>query len=182
MSNNFNILKASGSQKFLIYDIKKPSHEVKAYRVTNNNSIFTSLSEYSKIGFNYPSYKLVDPSNQFDKDKIFQSDQTLEFNLDIEPNCLVPQLFFLMQFQNKNSGIDKSITHISPIVSIENITLQLNSNTRYTIKPEDIYIYNCVRLSHGDKMFPDLIDNLGISSTYDVDPVTNEILPASKSK
>ncbi len=139
MSNNFNILKASASQKFLIYDIKKPSHEVKAYRVTNNNSIFTSLSEYSKIGFNYPSYKLVDPSNQFDKDKIFQSNQTLEFNLDIEPNCLVPQLFFLMQFQNKNSNIDKSITHISPIVSIENITLQLNSNTRYTIKPEDIY-------------------------------------------
>ncbi len=31
-------------------------------------------------------------------------------------------------------------------------------------------------------MFPDLIDNLGIRSTYDVAPVTNEILPASKSK
>ncbi len=101
MSNNFNILKASSSQKLLLYDIKKPSHEVKAYRVANNNSIFTSLSEYSKIGFNYPTYNLIDPSNQFDKDKIFQSNQTLEFSLDIELNCLVPQLFFLMQFQNK---------------------------------------------------------------------------------
>ena len=52
----------------------------------------------------------------------------------------------------------------------------------YVIKPEEIYIYNCVRLSHGDKMFTNLIDNLGISSTYGIDPVSNSIPPASTSK
>src|SRR5690606_298775 len=45
-----------------------------------------------------------------------------------------------------------------------------------------IYIYNCVRLSHGDKMFTNLIDNLGISSTYGIDSVSNSIPPASASR
>ena len=62
------------------------------------------------------------------------------------------------------------------MMNISSITLQINNNPVYVIKPEDIYIYNCVRLSHGDKMFTNLIDNLGISSTYGIDPVSNSIL------
>jgi hypothetical protein len=68
------------------------------------------------------------------------------------------------------------------MMNIERITLWLNNNVRYTMTPEDIYIYNCIRLSHGDKMFTNLIDNLGISNTYDIDASTNTIPPAGNSK
>lgn len=57
-----------------------------------------------------------------------------------------------------------------------------NNSVRYTITPEEPYLYNTVRLSHGDKMFTNLIDNLGISNTYDIDASTNTIPPASNSK
>ena len=65
---------------------------------------------------------------------------------------------------------------------IPGIILQISNNNRYTINTDEIYVYNCVRLSHGDKMFTNLIDNLGISSTYGIDPVTNSIPPASTSR
>ena len=68
------------------------------------------------------------------------------------------------------------------MMNISNIILQINNNPVYVIKPEEIYVYNCVRLSHGDKMFTNLIDNLGISASYGVDPVTNSIPPASASR
>jgi len=68
------------------------------------------------------------------------------------------------------------------MMNISNIILQINNNPVYKIKPEEIYVYNCVRLSHGDQMFTNLIDNLGISATYGIDPVTNSIPPASASR
>ena len=68
------------------------------------------------------------------------------------------------------------------MMNISSIVLQIDNNTRYTIRTEEIYVYNCVRLSHGDKMFTNLIDNLGISATYEIDPVTNSIPPESTSR
>ena len=43
-------------------------------------------------------------------------------------------------------------------------------------------LFNCIRLSHGDKMFTNLIDNLGLLSSYDIDASTNSIAPGSNSK
>ena len=68
------------------------------------------------------------------------------------------------------------------MMNISNIILQINNNPAYVIKAEEIYVYNCVRLSHGDKMFTNLIDNLGISASYGIDPITNSIPPASASR
>ena len=67
-------------------------------------------------------------------------------------------------------------------MNISSIVLQINNNNKYTINTEEIYVYNCVRLSHGDKMFTNLIDNLGISATYGIDPVTNSIPPGDTSR
>ena len=107
---------------------------------------------------------------------------TLEFKLDVEPNCIIPNLFFFIQYRNKNTDVVKNITHTSPMMNISNIILQINNNPAYVIRAEEIYVYSCVRLSHGDKMFTNLIDNLGISTTYGIDPVTNSIPPASTSR
>ena len=60
------------------------------------------------------------------------------------------------------------------MINIGSIILQIGANARYTINTEEIYVHNCVRLSHGDKMFTNLIDNLGISSNYEIDPVDHE--------
>jgi hypothetical protein len=68
------------------------------------------------------------------------------------------------------------------MANIESITLLVNGQNRYSVKAEEIYVYNSVRLSHGDKMFPDLIDSLGISADYNIDPVTNNISPGSLSR
>ena len=127
--------------------------------------MMTSQAEYLKTGFNYPSYKIFDSQNQYNKTLVHQqAGQTLEFKLDIEPNCIVPNLFFFIQYRNKNVDVTKNITHTSPMMNISNIILQINNNPAYVIRAEEIYVYNCVRLSHGDKMFTNLIDNLGISA------------------
>ena len=182
MSDNINRLLASSNQKFLNYDVRQP-YKVEGYKIAQGLSMITSQAEYLKTGFNYPSYKVFDPQNQYDKSIVHQQAlQTLEFKLDFEQNCIIPNLFFFIQYRNKNTDITKNITHTSPMINISSIILQINSNARYTIKTEEIYIHNCVMLSHGDKMFTNLIDNLGISSTYEIDPVTNSIPPASTSR
>ena len=182
MSDNINRLLASGKQKYLNYEVRQP-YKVEGHKIAQGLSIMTSQSEYLKTGFNYPSYKLFDPRQHYDKNIVYQQPgQTLEFKIDIEANCVVPNFFFFIQYRNKNTDITKNITHTSPMLNISSIVLEIGSNTRYTINPEEIYVYNCVRLSHGDKMFTNLIDNLGISSSYGIDPVTNSIPPASASR
>ena len=84
--------------------------------------MMTSQAEYLKTGFNYPSYKIFDPQNQYDKTLVHQqAGQILEFKLDIEPNCIVPNLFFFIQYRNKNVDVAKNITHTSPMMNISNI-------------------------------------------------------------
>ena len=181
MSDNINKLLATGNQRFLNYNVRQP-FKVDGQQISSGLSIMTSQHEYLKTGFNYPSYRMFDPQNQFDKNLVHQqANYTLEFKLDLEP-CLVTVLYFFIQYRNKNTDVTKNITHTSPMMNIDNILLQINNNPHYTIKPEEIYIYNCSRLSHGDKMFTNLIDNLGISSNYDIDPTTNSIPPASNSR
>jgi len=182
MSDNIDRLLATGKQKHLNYDVRQP-YKVEGLKIAQGLSMMTSQAEYLKTGFNYPSYKLFDPYQQYDKNIVYQqAGQALEFKLDIETNCIVPNLFFFIQYRNKNVDVTKNITHTSPMINISSIALQIGSNTRYTINPEEIYVHNCVRLSHGDKMFTNLIDNLGISSNYGIDPVTNSIPPASTSR
>ena len=165
MSDNIDRLLASSKQKYLNYEVRQP-YKVEGLKISQGLSMMTSQAEYLKTGFNYPSYKIFDPQNQYDKTLVYQqAGQTLEFKLDIESNCIIPNLFFFIQYRNKNADIAKNITHTSPMMNISNIILQINNNPVYVIKPEEIYVYNCVRLSHGDKMFTNLIDNLGISAT-----------------
>ena len=181
MSNNINKLLATGSQKFLNYDIRQP-YKVDGQQISNGLSIMTSMQEYLKSGFNYPSLRTFDPQNQYDKNLVHQqAGYTVEFKLDLEANCIVPVLYFAVQYRNKNTDVTKNITHTSPMMNSK-IILQINNNSHYTVSSEEIYIFNCARLSHGDKMFSNLIDNLGISSTYDIDPTTNNIPPASNSR
>jgi hypothetical protein len=97
---------------------------------------------------------MIDPQNQYDKTVVHQQKgQLIEFKLDIEANCLVTQFFLFLQYRNSNTDVTKNITHTSPMINVERITLWLNNNVRYTLSAEDVYIYNCARLSHGDKMF-----------------------------
>ena len=99
----------------------------------------------------------------------------MEFKLDIDIYSLVPQFFLFMKFKNSNTDVTKYDEYWK-------VALTNGDNPVITIKgSEEIYIHNCTRLSHGDKMFEDLIDNLGISSSYDIDPLTNTIPPASES-
>ena len=173
MSDNIERLFATGKQKYLNYDVRQP-YKVEGLKISQGLSMMTSQAEYLKTGFNYSSYKIFDPQNQYDKNLVHQqAGQTLEFKLDIEANCIVPNLFFFIQYRNKNTDVAKNITHTSPMMNISSIILQISNNNRYTINTEEIYVYNCVRLSHGDKMFTNLIDNLGISSTYGIDPVSH---------
>ena len=88
----------------------------------------------------------------------------------------------LFIYRNNNTNVTKNITHTCPIINTKSITLSVGNQSRYIIGPDETYIYNCVRLSHGDKMFPNLIDNIGITSSYDIDPSTNSIPPSSNSK
>ena len=175
MSDNIDRLFATSKQKYLNYDVRQ-TYKVEGLKIAQGLSMMTSQAEYLKTGFNYPSYKIFDPQNQYDKTLVHQQ-AGQEFKLDIESNCIIPNLFFFIQYRNKNTDVTKNITHTSPMMNIGNIILQINNNNRYTINPEEIYVYNCVRLSHGDKMFTNLIDNLGISATYGIDPVTNSIPP-----
>ena len=181
MADNIARLQAKGNQKCLNYDVRQP-FKVSPMALASNLSMVTSQSEYLKTGFLYPSYKMIDVNNQFEKASIHQAKQTLEFKLDIESNCVVAMLYFFIQYRNNNTNITKNITHTSPMMNVEQVTLSIGNNTRYIIKREEIYLFNCVRLSHGDKMFTNLIDNLGMSSSYDIDPSTNSIPPGSNSK
>ena len=105
MSNNIDKLLATGKQSFLGYG---GDPDVKARTTIPGTSILTSASEYSKIGFNYPTYRIFDPTNQVDKPNIFQVDQTLEFKLDIDIYSLVPQFFLFMKFKNSNTDVTKN--------------------------------------------------------------------------
>ena len=66
--------------------------------------------------------------------------------------------------------------------NVEQITISIGNNPRYIVKHDEIYLYNCVRLSHGNKMFTNLIDNLELSFSYDIDASINTIPPGSNSK
>ena len=176
MSDNISKLLASGQQGFLSYGT---GYDVKANPV-NSGAILSTQQEYSKIGFNYPNIRMFDPQNQVDKSLVHQQDNyLLEFKLDIEPNNIVTQFFFYIQYRNKNTDITKAIKHTSPMMNVENIIMQINNNSKYTISPEAIYFQNLIRISHGDKVIPELIDNLGLTSSYDIDPSTNSIAPGS---
>ena len=181
MADNIARLQATGKQKYLNYDIRQP-FKVTPQNIASNLQMVTSQSEFQKTGFLYPSYKILDTQNQYDKTLVHQIKQTLEFKLDIEPNCTVPVLFLFLQYRNNNTNVTKNITHTSPMSNIEQVTLSIGNNPRYIVKRDEIYLYNCIRLSHGDKMFTNLIDNLGISSSYDIDANTNTIPPGSNSK
>ena len=133
MSDNINRLLATGKQKYLNYDVKQ-LYKVEGHKIAQGLSMMTSQAEYLKTGFNYPSYKLFDPYNQYEKNIVYQqAGQTLEFKLDIETNCIVPNLFFFIQYRNKNTDIAKNITHTSPMINISSIVLQIGSNPKYTI-------------------------------------------------
>ena len=124
MSDNIDRLLASGKQKYLNYDVRQP-YKVEGLKIAQGLSMMTSQAEYLKSGFNYPSYKIFDPQNQYDKTLIHQQDgQTLKFKLDIEPNCIIPNLFFFIQYHNKNTNVAKNITHTSPMMNISSITFK----------------------------------------------------------
>ena len=179
MSGNISKILQSGKQPFLNYE---NVYEVKTRSILTGQSMLSSQQEHSKIGFNYPSYKTFENINQIDKTTIHKQPIELEYKLDLEKYCLVSQFFFFIRYRNNSTDVTKNITHTSPMMNIEKITLQMEGNTVYNIKTEDIYIHNCTRLSHGDKMFTELIDNLGISSSYDIDPTTNNIPPSKASR
>ena len=181
MSDNIARLQSTGKQKYLNYDIRQPL-KVSTMALASNLSMVTSQNEYLKTGFLYPSLKMIDPQNQFDQTVVHQIKQTLEFKLDIEANCVVPMLYFFVQYRNTNTNVTKNITHTSPMINVDQITLSIGNQSRYTIKREEIYLFNCIRLSHGDKMFTNLIDNLGLSPSYDIDASANTIAPGSNSK
>ena len=101
MADNIVKLQATGKQKYLNYDIRQP-YKVATMSLTSNLSIVTSQNEYYKTGFIYPSFKMIDPQNQFDKTVVHQVKQTLEFKLDIESNCIVPMLYFFIQYCNED--------------------------------------------------------------------------------
>ena len=92
MADNIARLQATGKQKYLNYDIRQP-FKVTPQNIAGNVQMVTSPSELQKTGFLYPSYKILDTQNQYDKTQVHQIKQTLEFKLDIEPNCIVPVLF-----------------------------------------------------------------------------------------
>ena len=112
MSDNIDRLLATGKQKYLNYDVKQP-YRVEGLKIAQGLSMMTSQSEYLKTGFNYPSYKVFDPQNQYDKTLVHQQAlQTLEFKIDIESNCIIPNqgmpgwhfsmnFFFLCKFYEK---------------------------------------------------------------------------------
>ena len=181
MADNIAKLQATGKQKYLNYDIRQP-YKVASMALANDLSMVTSQNEYYKTGFLYPSFKMVDPQNQFDKTVVHQVKQSLEFKQGIETNSIIPMLYFFIKYRNNNTNVTKNITHTSPMINVERVTLTIGNNTRYTVKREEIYLFNCIRLSHGDKMFTNLIDNLGLSSSYDIDASTNSIPPGGNSK
>ena len=89
MSDNIDRL-LTGKQKYLNYDVRQP-YKVEGLKISQGLSMMTSQAAYLKTGFNYPSYKIFDLQNQYDKTLVHQqAGQTLEFKLDIEPNCIVP--------------------------------------------------------------------------------------------
>ena len=100
----------------------------------------TSQSELQKTSFLYPSYKILDTQNQYDKTQVHQIKQTLEFKLDIEPNCTVPVLFLVLQYRNNNTNVTKNITHTSPMINVEQFTLSIGNNPRYIVKCDEIYL------------------------------------------
>lgn len=112
MADNIARLQATGKQKYLNYDIRQP-FKVAAQNLANNLQMVTSQSELLKTGFLYPSYKILDTQNQYDKTQVHHIKQTLEFKLDIEPNCTVPVLFLFLQYRNNNTNVTKlKILHI----------------------------------------------------------------------
>ena len=138
MADNIAKLQATGKQKYLNYKVNKP-YKVGTISLTGISlSMITSEQEFRKTGFLYPSFKMIDPRNQFDKTVVHQVKQTLEFKLDIEPNCVVPMFFFFIQYRNNNTNVTKNITHLSPMINVERVTLTIGSNTRYTVKREEI--------------------------------------------
>ena len=81
MSDNIDRLLATGKQKYLNYEVRQP-YKVEGLKISQGLSMMTSQAEYLKTGFNYPSYKIFDPQNQYDKTLVHQQDgQTLEFKL-----------------------------------------------------------------------------------------------------
>lgn len=179
MSYNIENLLKSSNQNFLTYP--NNPFKVEANKLPGNRTMFASKNEYLKQNFAYPTMKVFDYQNTtFNKDKVHQTQETLEFKLDIESNNIVTMLFVFLKYRNKNTNSNKCLKHYSPINSIESVTLHINQAV-YSVKPEEIHVFNCVRLSHGDKVFPNLIDNIGITSSYDIDKSTNVINPASNS-
>ena len=140
MSDNINKLLATCSQKFLNYDIRQP-YKVDGQQISNGLSIMTSMQEYLKSGFNYPSLRTFDPQNQYDKNLVHQqAGYTVEFKLDLEANCIVPVLYFAVQYRNKNTDVTKNITHTSPMMNSK-IILQINNNSHYTcLQKRSIYL------------------------------------------
>ena len=81
MSDNIERLFATGKQKYLNYDVRQP-YKVEGLKITQGLSMMTSQAEYLKTGFNYPSYKIFDPQNQYDKTLVHQQDGKL-WNLNL---------------------------------------------------------------------------------------------------
>ena len=100
MSDNIEKLMSSGKQKFLNYC---NVYEVQTRPILFGQSILTTQQEHSKVGFNYPSYRMFDNQNAIEKSNVHQQKQTLEFKLTIDSNCIVTQFFFFIQYRNLNS-------------------------------------------------------------------------------
>ena len=70
MSDNIDRLLTTGKQK-LNYEVRQP-YKVEGLKISQGLSMMTSQVEYLKTGFNYPSYKIFDPQNQYDKTLVYQ--------------------------------------------------------------------------------------------------------------
>lgn len=135
MADNIDRLKSIGAQKYLNYDLIGSPFTVQGLAIGNNLNMITSASEYKKISFMYPSLRMIDPQNQYDKTVVHQQKgQLVEFKLDIEANCLVTQFFLFLQYRNSNTDVTKNITHTSPMLNVERVSLVLNNQPKKSTK------------------------------------------------
>jgi hypothetical protein len=162
---------------YLNYGIRAPLHAQAQRPVNNGGYIVTTAEEADKISIYNPRERIITSTNVKKNETVFQEVKDYEFVLQTDDYCVCPNIFGVIRLKNKNTTAGKNILHTAPMVNVKVVSIEIAGNTWYHTKKDEIYIHHCIRLSHGDKMFSNLIKKFGISTDYDIDPITNDIAP-----
>ena len=180
--NGGHFLDASKGSEAMIPKLR--THDIVNSKSKAREKIVGCLSdrEYFKQTNHMPYIRTFTPVKYPNSNLFSKPGEQIHFNLSFHDNVVISHFYLRMSFKNAETDVGDYMTHIAPMMAVNKVDFKINQETiTHTVKKNETYIYNMTRLTCNDKVYEITTKEMGLTSTGDIDPITNKITAASTS-